>query len=201
VINWLWRFRTPEDWIKMKVRITDLSIDHTSAFTDWIADKQAIKYTLSKFLPDRDEEWVMLYIKSLIEDTSTWDQAIVLDDDIVVGYCGLSNISKQNRSAEYFIIIGNKKYWNAGIGTYAGSLVLDYGFSKMKLHRIWLTVSDLNHGAIKSYEKLGFTEEGHMKEACLRNGKFHDKVVMSILENQWHTSQCRRPPEPGGFEK
>lgn len=58
----------------------------------------------------------------------------------------------------------------------------------MRLHRIWLTVSELNFAAIKSYENLGFVEEGRMKDACFRDDAFHDKIVMSIIENQWHNN-------------
>ena len=166
----------------MDLILRDITLEHTAAFMRWITDKQAIKYTLSKFLPQRNEQWVQSYISSLMEDNSTWDQVIVVDNE-AIGYCGLSNLSQQNRSAEYFILIGDQNYWNRGIGTCAGQIVLEYGFSKLGLHRIWLTVSEVNHGAIKSYESLGFTEEGRMKDACFRDDEFHDKIVMSILED------------------
>ena len=39
----------------MNFELTDLSLDHTLEFVDWIEDKQAVKCTLSKFLPVRDE--------------------------------------------------------------------------------------------------------------------------------------------------
>ncbi|RLA51278.1 MAG: N-acetyltransferase [Gammaproteobacteria bacterium] len=178
----------------MDLVLKDITLEHTAAFMCWIADKQAIKYTLSKFLPQRNEQWVQSYILSLMEDNSTWDQTIIVDN-VPIGYCGLSNLSKQNRSAEYFIIIGDRNYWNRGIGTFAGQIVLTYGFSKIGLHRIWLTVSEVNHGAIKSYESLGFSEEGRMKDACFRDGSYHDKIVMSILEDQWHNKLLKRTPE------
>jgi len=171
----------------MNLVLTDISQKHAAEFRSWIADKQAVKYTLSIFLPHRDEQWVRLYISSLLEDNTTWNQAIIVDNS-VIGYCGLSNLSEENRSGEYFIIIGNRNYWNCGFGTLAGQKVLKYGFSVLGLHRIWLTVSEVNQGAIRSYDKLGFTEEGRMKEACFRDGTFHDKVVMSIIEEQWHNN-------------
>jgi len=53
---------------------------------------------------------------------------------------------------------------------------------ELGLHRIWLTVSEFNYGGIKSYKNLGFIEEGRMKDACFRDKKFHDKIVMSKIE-------------------
>jgi len=63
--------------------------------------------------------------------------------------------------------------------------VLEYGFGQLQLHRIWLTVSECNSGAIRSYRKLGFTEEGTMRDACLRDGRYHNKVVMGLLRREW----------------
>ena len=165
----------------MELVLSDLEVTHSVEFTDWISNKEVVKYSLSAFLPDRDESWVRSFISSVKENPTTWDKAIVCDG-IVVGYCGLANLSKLNRSGEYYIMIGNPKYWNRGLGTLAGKKVLEYGFMELGLHRIWLTVSEFNYGGIKSYKNLGFIEEGRMKDACFRDKKFHDKIVMSKIE-------------------
>jgi len=39
--------------------------------------------------------------------------------------------------------------------------------------------------AKRLYEKVGFKEEGIMREAIFRNGVYHDYVVMSILEDEY----------------
>ena len=107
------------------------------------------------------------------------------DDQKPIGYCGLVNISGTNGSAEYFILIGHQSDWNKGYGTEAGRKVLEEGFSGMGLNRIWLTVSEPNGGAIRSYRNLGFSEEGRMRKACFRDGGYHDKIVMSVLREEW----------------
>jgi RimJ/RimL family protein N-acetyltransferase len=48
-----------------------------------------------------------------------------------------------------------------------------------------LTVSEQNKGGIKAYTKAGFKEEGRLRQANFRNGKYHDKIVMSILAEEW----------------
>ena len=166
----------------MGLILIDLEVTHSEEFTNWIANKEVVKYSLSAFLPDRDKNWVRSFISSLKENPTTWNQAMVFDG-IVVGYCGLANISKINRSGEYYIMIGNLNFWNRGLGTLAGKKVLEYGFRELGLHRIWLTVPEVNYGGLKSYKNLGFIEEGRMKEACFRDGKFHDKIVMSIIDD------------------
>jgi RimJ/RimL family protein N-acetyltransferase len=99
--------------------IEKLTRNHLSDFCRWISNKAAVKYSLSAFLPERDAAWVEQYIIGILNDKTCWNQVIVANG-VDVGYCGLSNISIQNRSAEYFILIGNEGYWNKGLGTQAG---------------------------------------------------------------------------------
>ena len=52
----------------------------------------------------------------------------------------------------------------------------------MRLHRISLTVVAENTGARKVYEKVGFVEEGRIREAFRRDGKWYDRIIMGLLE-------------------
>ena len=164
--------------------IEQLTINHLDDFHRWISNKEAVVYSLSAFLPDRDIEWSLQYLEQIISDHNSWNQVISVDDTHI-GFCGLSGLSEVNRCAEYFILIGETEHWNKGFGTDAGRFVLDYGFSILGLNRIWLTVSEPNIGAIKSYKKIGFRKEGIMREACCRNGIFHSKIVMGLLRKEW----------------
>jgi RimJ/RimL family protein N-acetyltransferase len=177
--------------------IEDLTKNHLTDFCRWISNKSAVEFSLSAFQQERETAWVEQYISKIINDSSCWNQAIVFDG-VAIGYCGLSNISLQNRNAEYFILIGDDGCWNKGIGTLAGIQVLKYGFDVLQLHRIWLTVSECNHGAIRSYEKLGFKMEGRMREACHRQGEYHDKMVMGILAEECPTHYMMTIPQTIG---
>lgn len=64
-------------------------------------------------------------------------------------------------------------------------LILDFGFLEMNLHRIYLRVFSFNSRAIKLYEKLGFQQEGKSRESIFRNGKWHDIIHMSIMQNEY----------------
>jgi RimJ/RimL family protein N-acetyltransferase len=164
--------------------IKDLTKRHIPDFLRWISNKSAVEYSLTAFHAERDIHWVEQYVTRIIDEETNWNQVIEIDG-LAIGYCGLSNISDQNRNAEYFILIGDDRFWNRGIGTKAGLEVLRHGFNVLRLHRIWLTVSECNKGAIKSYDKLGFKMEGRMRESCYRNGKYHDKILMGILSEEW----------------
>ncbi|WP_321282548.1 GNAT family protein [Marinifilum fragile] len=39
-------------------------------------------------------------------------------------------------------------------------------------------------GGVKAYQRAGFKLEGRLRQACYRNGEFHDKLVMSVLKEE-----------------
>ncbi|CAB1256741.1 N-acetyltransferase GCN5 [Vibrio cholerae] len=72
-----------------------------------------------------------------------------------------------------------------GLGTEVTRLVTNYGFRELGLHRIELTAYCDNVAAIKAYEKAGYQHEGIKRESGYRNGRFMDKVQMSVLSREW----------------
>ncbi len=65
-------------------------------------------------------------------------------------------------------------------------MIVDAGFEELNLNCIMLTVSEPNYAAIKAYKNAGFKIEGRMHQACYRDNKFHDKLIMSILRDEWN---------------
>lgn len=102
-----------------------------------------------------------------------------------IGVVSLINIDYKNQNAECIIDIGDKEAWGKGYGTEAMKLLLDYAFLEMNLHRIFLRVFSFNERAIKLYERLGFQQEGIFIESVFRDGKWHDIIQMSILQNEY----------------
>ena len=48
-----------------------------------------------------------------------------------------------------------------------------------------LVVLDFNKKAQHIYRKLGFVEEGIQRDARLVDGKWHDVILLSILETEY----------------
>lgn len=71
-------------------------------------------------------------------------------------------------------------------------LMLDYGFGVLNLHRIELNVFDYNARAMHVYEKLGFKREGVQREALFYDHKYHDSILMSILEDGFRALHVRQ---------
>lgn len=103
----------------------------------------------------------------------------------MVGNCGIHKIDWRTRSAELGIFIGDKRYWNLGIGTDTMRLLVRYGFETLNLNRMVLQVFANNPGAIHAYEKAGFNLEGTQRQAEYKKGEYIDVLMMSILRSEW----------------
>lgn len=112
-------------------------------------------------------------------------QFIIQVDEYSVGSVYLRDIDLMNRKAEYGIFIGEKDAQNRGVGTKAGLLCLQYGFEILGLNRIFLRVFADNHRAIRSYEKMGFRQEGLFRQDIYRDIQFYDMLYMAILYQDW----------------
>ena len=86
------------------------------------------------------------------------------------------------------IVIGEKQYNGHGYGSEAIQLLLAFGFRELELNSLYLRVFDFNEGALKSYRKCGLIEEGRLREAYFRDGRFHDIVIMSMLSDEFESS-------------
>ncbi|WP_028562806.1 GNAT family N-acetyltransferase [Paenibacillus pinihumi] len=116
---------------------------------------------------------------------------IIVDknSDQAIGDTALVQLDYKNRNAECILNISEKEYWGKGIGTEALTLLLDYAFLEMNLHRVFLRVFSFNEKAVRLYTKLGFQQEGIARQAIYRDGRWSDIIHMGILQDEYINSK------------
>jgi len=102
------------------------------------------------------------------------------------GVCGLHTYRSIYRSYELRIIIHDPSTLGKGVGTEATALLCDYAFRRLNAHRVWLGVNADNLAAYKCYKRVGFVEEGRLRDELYVQGKYRDAIRMSVLEHEWH---------------
>jgi len=108
-----------------------------------------------------------------------------LADDKLIGGLGLDVVEWAFRDAFVAIFIGEREYWGKGYGTDAMNVLLGYAFLELNLRRVSLGVFEYNPRAIRSYEKVGFRNEGRQRLFLNREGKRWDMFLMGIFRNEW----------------
>lgn len=101
----------------------------------------------------------------------------------LVGCCGLHYVDWRLRSAEFGIFLC-KDVRGQGMGGEALALLFDYGFREMNLHKIWCEVYS-NNASVNLYRRLGFKDDGILRDNYFHDGRYGDSIMMSVLEDEW----------------
>lgn len=102
-----------------------------------------------------------------------------------IGNCSLQRIDYINRSAEFAIVIGEKRFWGQGIGTDVLNKILYHAFMKLGLNRVWTGTAVTNRGMCNAAERNNMQHEGVFEEGVFLNGKFVDVNMYGILQRNW----------------
>jgi diamine N-acetyltransferase len=108
-----------------------------------------------------------------------------------IGKAGLSHVNHMHRTAEFGIVIGEPDCLGKGFGTEATRLVLDYAFTALGLHNVFLRVFAYNTRAIRSYERAGFKEIGRRRESQRVGAKVFDEVLMDCIAREFQGSRLK----------
>lgn len=112
------------------------------------------------------------WIKKVLKSKDAYRFAIcLLENGKYLGNIQLVNI--KDKIGFFHVFIGETSFWGKGIAKEATQLILNYGFSKLKLDFINLKVHEMNSVAKAIYLKMGFQE----------TGKERDFLVMSLHRN------------------
>jgi RimJ/RimL family protein N-acetyltransferase len=130
----------------------------------------------------QEVEWVRRTLASTSE--RVWS-VFAEDDGRYLGQVGLHQMHSQSRVGRLGIIIAARKEMGRGYGTAAIHQALDAAFSQLGLHKVWLIVFRHNQRSREIYQRIGFVEEGVLREEYFHEGRWHDMVRMSVLAREW----------------
>ncbi len=102
----------------------------------------------------------------------------------LIGNCGI-RMDKANALEGDVGYELDPKHWNHGYATEAAHAIVDFGFSRFGLHRIWSWCVADNHGSAHVLEKLGMRLEGHLRENEYYRGRWWDTLMYGILADEW----------------
>ncbi len=168
-----------------KCYLSPISLDDVERYTEWVNDLEIGQFVLfSAAVLDLSKERAAL--QDLMENSVSF--AIVeKDTNKVIGNCSLHNVNEVHRHAQLGIFIGEKTFWNQGIGTEATNLLLDFGFNVLNLNNINLEVVDYNKRATRSYEKAGFQYVGKRTNYAFMAGEYHDVLIYEMLAENFES--------------
>lgn len=105
-------------------------------------------------------------------------------DGQVVGALSLKNISHSMGYGEIGYGI-SESHQGKGITTSALRFLIDKIFTESPLRRLLAYVHEENHASRRVLEKLGFQEEGLLREHYVINGVPVNEILYGLLKREW----------------
>lgn len=174
-----------------RVYLSPMNAEDVEEYTKWMNDRKVTDniHSTSKVITTMNEqEWV----EDVMKRGGHTFSIVSKEDDRLIGNCGLMRTDYKDGVSTIGIFIGEEEFRNKGLGTEVISLLLDFGFNQLRLHNINLEVFDFNEQALNCYKKVGFKEYGRRHECYYLNGKWHDEILMEVLEDDYRNTRLER---------
>jgi len=106
------------------------------------------------------------------------------DDATIIGTCTLHGLNPPCRSAEIGYVL-RPSDWGRGFANEACVALLDWGFERLDLNRVEADIDPRNIASARVLERLGFTQEGHLRERWIVGGEVSDSWIYGLLRREW----------------
>lgn len=149
------------------------SRDHLSEYLPWV-----------KFVKEPADE--MPFIKDGLKQFANNDgfHCGVWYEGQLAGVLGLHYIKHLNKSTSLGYYLG-EEFQGKGIMTKAVAFLLDYLYNDLELNRVEIRAAVTNHKSQAIPKRLGFTEEGVLRQDEKLDSGFSDSVVFSLLKDEY----------------
>ena len=131
-------------------------------------------------------EYLLKYRNSTLGDKGKWAMLGIIHkaDKKLIGDVSLKVDAVENRNGEIGCTL-SKDYHNMGLAEEAVSIILDYAFYTLEMHRIIGITDTGNSASIHLMLNLGMKLEAYYSENIWFKGSWCDEYQFAILEKEW----------------
>jgi len=105
-----------------------------------------------------------------------------------IGTVYYTDIDAMNRKCFWGFYLGETNL-PSGTGMVMGILGLEYAFATLQIHKLCGETFVFNTRGTEFFRKLGFRQEGLLKEHVFKNGAYEDVNLYALLEAEWKISR------------
>lgn len=155
--------------------------DVSQKYVDWLNDPE-----INQFLAIRGVTQNIDMVRAYVSSYERTDNKLLLGifdikTKIHIGNITFSSIDWKNEVGIIGIAIGDKNYRGQGYAYEALSLAVEFAFSELSLHRIDAWVSADNISSQKLFKRVGFNQEGILKDRVKYQDRFVDAYIFGIV--------------------
>ena len=172
----------PNEFLKTtRLYLRALEKNDLNRIQEWLSDKDFTQLLFQGDIPKNLEKIKQDFVDNVDTKKDIIFAIVEKENNEHIGWAGLYEINWLSRNAELRFFIGKKELWNKGFASETVSVLIDYGFDKLNLHRLYGGANLENIGSVSVFKKLGFSEEGVSKEGFFRNGRYYDLIHFGLI--------------------
>jgi ribosomal-protein-alanine N-acetyltransferase len=171
-----------------RLLLRDLKESDWQAVHEYASDAEVVRYM--DWGPNSEQEtkdFIQRAIQAQKEQPRrNYTLAITVQaENRLIGSCGIHVSNVENREGWIGYSL-NRHFWLKGYATETARALVDFGFRKLGLHRVFATCDPANNASAHVLEKSGMKREGRLREHKWAKGKWRDSYLYAIIEGEWN---------------
>jgi ribosomal-protein-alanine N-acetyltransferase len=170
-----------------RLQLRRMTMDDAGFYLKHFSDPGIV--SMSAFEAPKDMAAAIAELREYCVDIFTNDAGIrwgitLRNDPNLIGTLGFYKWVKNARHAEIGYDLDGT-YRRQGIMTEALTAALDYIFNKVELNRVQALTDPTNTPSVRLLDKLGFRQEGVLRDYTYFRGKYLNDLLFSLLRREW----------------
>jgi RimJ/RimL family protein N-acetyltransferase len=182
-------------WQGDKVRLRAMQIEDVHKKLREYTDSEARAWLqLGMDLPPVSREAYVEMIKPYLdfkEKSPVLSFSIESLDGEYVGWINLHSKSERRGTFGFGISIF-REYRRKGYAEEAVRILLRYCFYELRMQKCNSACIEINEGSIRLHQKIGFQQEGRIRQNIYLNGKFYDDLLWGLLREEFDENEDGR---------
>ncbi len=177
--------------------LRDFVKDDWAQVLEYQSDPLYLRYNAwTERTPEAVQEFVGWFLVHQKENPRIRFQLAVTlkSNNLLIGNCGVRMDEADAIEADTGYEL-DPKHWNYGYATEAVHAMVDFGFNRFGVHRIWAACIAENSGSAHVLEKLGMKLEGRFRENKHFKDRWWDSRYYAILADEWQMHKQSHPVE------
>lgn len=155
--------------------------DVTNAYVQWMQDPEVNQYLESRW-DTFSIEVLRDYVRKTNDGKTNFMFGMFLNTtDRHIGNIKAGPVHPIHKYADIGLIIGDKTMWGKGIAAEAISMITDFCFQELHLHKLTAGMYEANIGSYRAFIKCGYQQAGIKKKHFLCNGHYQDFIMLEIF--------------------
>ncbi|MET7457866.1 GNAT family protein [Streptomyces sp. NPDC005574] len=178
-------------WTGTRVRLRGIEPDDWTAFMGFAADEEGLGDLLG---PPRSAESFRTWAKERSVAGSDGDRFALVIEALgtgeAVGSVGVHHADARAGWFEYGVTLG-ADHRRKGYATEAVVMLLRFMFGERRQHKCQARVFAHNEASLILHRRLGFVEEGRLRDQVFSAGRHQDLVMLGLLADEFTRSHPR----------